>query len=114
MLTFQTFAAGPGGEMSRLLGLRLDGITDWSGYTATTSTVTRGRGAPLAAAARKLYESASTGERAVLLACLWAVDYAWLADELMSKDGRGIWRALDGSDDAHRQAIAAALVRADR
>ncbi|CAO3434191.1 hypothetical protein [Azospirillum endophyticum] len=113
MLTFQMFAAGPGGEMSRRLGLRLDGVSDWTGFAVAASAANRGPGAALVAAARELYCHVSTGERAVLLAALWAADYAWLADELMSGDGRGIWRGLDCADDAHRQAVSAALVRAN-
>lgn len=113
MLTYKTFAAGPGGEISRRLGLRLDGVTDWNGYTAAALALYHGHGAPLVTAARELYSHVSIGERAVLLACLWAADYLWLADELMSSDGRSIWRALDGADNAQRQAVAAALVRID-
>ncbi|MBX9820051.1 hypothetical protein [Afipia birgiae] len=56
--------------------------------------------------ARKCDGVASSGERTLLHAVLFATDFAWLADELA--DGRA-WRKMDNVSGAYRRAVAACV-----
>lgn len=57
-------------------------------------------------AARNYDGVASSGERVLLHAILYAMDFAWLADEL---DNGRTWQRMDRVDGEWRQAVAACI-----
>lgn len=62
-------------------------------------------------AAERLFGVLSSGERAVLLALLGALDFSSLADQLASRSGT--WTLMDVTHGRHRDAVAACILRRD-
>lgn len=106
--TFHDFARGPGGQIARRLGVPCDGAETWRGYAARF--LRYARDSSRLTQIRRTIGVLSTGETAVALALLHAVDLSPLADEM--SDGR-LWRRLDNTFGEHRLAVIAAILRLD-
>lgn len=114
-LTLADFLAGPGGRIVRSLKLPADQVatcTTWPQLTAVAVRHNDRTDGGVWDRGKELFGVMSTGERAVLLALLAALDFARLADELASE--AGTWTLLDYTTGPHRDAVAACISRRDR
>ncbi|MBP2229368.1 hypothetical protein J2847_002662 [Azospirillum agricola] len=113
-LTLADFLAGPGGDLLHRLGLPSDRLANCTGWAALRSLAVAHNDkmdGELWDVAEQLNVVLSTGERVVLHALLAALDFSNLADKLTGDEGA--WRLLDFAHGAHRDAVAAAILRQD-
>jgi len=108
---FVSFRDGPGGEICRRIGIDISNQGCWTDYTRAMIVFNnQEQGGKLVKRARHFAGVASSGEHVLLTACLYAADFAWLADEL--SEG-GTWRRVDKVSGAYRDAVAACVARID-
>ena len=113
-MTLSDFLAGPGGDLVRRLGLPADliaGCTCWARLTAVAIAHNSRTDGGVWRAAERLFGVLSSGERAVLLALLGALDFSSLADQLAGR--YGTWTLMDVTHGRHRDAVAACILRRD-
>lgn len=112
MCTFIDFRDGPGGRfVADTFGLDITDIQDWGTFRAVMLDHRQDLGGAAAFVARvqRRYGTGSTGERALLLAVLFAIDYRWLADELARESGRSFLEDMENTSGEWARAAAACL-----
>ena len=108
---FVSFRDGPGGEICRRIGVDISNLGSWREYTrAMVVYNNQEQGGKLVRRARNFAGVACSGEYVLLTACLWAADFAWLADEL--SEGC-MWQWMDKVSGDYRDATAACVARID-
>ena len=106
MVTFTDFRDGSGGRLLRTLGVDISRLQTWREYTDTMLGMA-GLEAFLSRV-RDCAQACSPSELAVLGAVLTAMDFAWLADELL---GGEFWQRTGNFDRYTAAAIAAVILR---
>ncbi len=111
---FDAFKAGdPAQDMFRKLGFEefLSAASSWRTLRALIVDYNdkQKRGA-FVDAARRCDGVASSGERILLHAILFATDFAWLADELANGQ---VWQRMDRVSGPHLNAVAACILMAE-
>jgi hypothetical protein len=112
-MNFASFKIGkPAGVMFRKLELEefLESAQSWRSLQALIVHYNSYNKGDFVALARRCDGAASSGERVLLHAILYATDFAWLADELTA--GRA-WQRMNNADEEWRQAVAACIAQAE-
>jgi hypothetical protein len=110
MLDFAAFKNGPARHLlQRAAGIDISGLASWSEYSSAFYEHVAADDRVIDQL-REAFGVLSSGEQAVLAACLHAADYAGLADELM-RDAP--WQRLSRVSGEHLHAVAAAVARID-
>ena len=110
-LTFAAFKAGtPAQAMFRKLGVKdyLQAATSWRTLRELIIAYNDPELGLFVDAARRCDGIASSGERILLHAILYATDFAWLADELA--EGKA-WRQMDRVSGQWAAAVAACILQ---
>jgi hypothetical protein len=110
-LTFADFKAGqPAKSMFRKLRLEryLEAATSWQSLQTLIEDYNDPDKGLFVDAARRCDGVASSGERILLDAILYATDFAWLADELTE---RRAWARMGNVSGAWREAVAACILQ---
>jgi hypothetical protein len=110
-LTFADFKAGqPAKSMFRKLRLEqyLEAATSWRSLRRLIVDYNDPDKGLFVEAARRCDGTASSGERTLLHAILFATDFAWLADELTESRA---WFRMDNVSGAWREAVAACILQ---
>src|SRR5690606_39523854 len=113
--SFVSFRDGIGGGWSRdLFGFDFSSCPNWPSFTATAlNRIERLGSEAFEKRVRKQFGKASTGESALVLAILFAVDYRRLADKLCEESGRSFLQYLEYTHGRHLLAVLACLLRED-
>jgi hypothetical protein len=116
MSTFADYRDGPGGEVAQtILGKSISHLTTWAGFAAFTYSVSSDRqeARDIIERARTAYSTGHIGERAVILASLFAMDRSRQAIMLETEAGENLLHIMNYVDDAHRRSVAACLLFGD-
>jgi hypothetical protein len=112
-MNFASFKTSrPAKAMFRKLGLSdfLEAAENWRSLRESIIYFNNPYKGRFVALARKCDGVASSGERVLLHAILFATDFAWLADELT--EGKA-WRRMDRADEQHSLAVAACIAQTE-
>jgi hypothetical protein len=122
-MNFTTFRQSVGGHAAAsILRLDIDGVTSWTVFreaalanrqSFATAVEPDGRAAFVQAVTDR-FGTASTGERALIVAILYAIDYREFGEKLaLEIDGRSFLSLLELTSGNHLTAALACLARQD-
>ena len=118
MTTFADFRdSRPAADMVKaLLGLDMTTLRTWSQFTEAAlraRPMANGDYKPFIDRVERRAGTASTGELALLMAVLFAMDYRWLAERIAEEVGRSFMRLMEYTSGDHALAAAACIERND-
>lgn len=119
MTTFRDFRDNPSAirMVNALLGLDMSELKTWSHFTQAALYARPidmgGDYQPFIDRIENRAGTASTGELALLMAILFAMDYRWLAEKIAEESGRSFLRLMEYTSGDHSRAAAACIERND-
>lgn len=111
MTDFVTYRDGPGGSIARtILGKNISNLNTWNEFFDFTYSVScTGDGKNMLERAERAYAAAHVGERAVILATLFAMDRSFHAIKLETQANENLLGMMNYVDGPHRAAVAACM-----
>lgn len=99
-----------------LVGLDMSKLRTWDQFTRAALEARPARNGdyqPFIDRVERRAGTASTGELALLMAVLFAMDYRWLAERIAEECGRSFMRLMEYTTGDHAQAASACIERRD-
>lgn len=113
MTDFQTYRDGVGGKVAHtILGKTISNLRTWKEFFAFTysASCTGAEGTLMLGRAERAYAAGHIGERAVILATLFAMDRSAHAIKLETQANEHLLGLMNYVDAPHRIAVAACMV----